>query len=47
MHSHIYVGEAKIIPISPAVVAGWQCLLADPALTMTAIAPRTWSLSGT
>lgn len=48
MHSHIYVAEAKIIPISPVVVADWQCLLADPTLTtVTAIAPRTWSSSGT
>lgn len=33
MHSHMYLAEADIPPVSPAVVAGRQCLLADPALT--------------
>lgn len=42
MHSHVYLSEANILPISPA---GRQGLLADPTLrTATAIALRTWSL---
>lgn len=47
MHSHMYLAEANVPPVSPAVVAGRQCLLADPALTVMTIALKTWSLPGT